>query len=239
MENKPESTGKTIWKATTWFERALIFSIIAYLLYLNSSTELILNFNEGNETRYIMGGVANLPNTVAFPPNSYVPKSNVSNTLTAIGIFLYCIAIYIILARKLAMKRRATMPEALEDTKLWIKNLKTIPTLEGSQIPLEGLNISVEPIFMTRYDKTTSQEGNEFRYVFLVTVKDEYEETIRYYHSWYHPWTRYWDGFFPVKRELSRIDRCPRCGNEHDIAYLESEDIRKIKELKGRGIITS
>ena len=60
----PKEKIKRVWKELSYFEIAMIIILIGYFIYLNNSTVLILNTNNGNDTRVING--------VSYPPNTFL-----------------------------------------------------------------------------------------------------------------------------------------------------------------------
>ena len=234
QQRKPR-TPKSFWKELTWLEIGAIIAPVIFILYLHNSTALVLNFNDKNETR-VINGIQNLPNTVLYPPNSYVPKAPVSNSQTYLGIIIYLVCIGILLQRRLKEKRRATPEEAMNDLAKQLKKLTNIPLADGSTIPItDSTRIYIHPHFITRY-KSTGDERKAFRYVFQVIVEDRTNDVELYYRAWYHPWDWFWDGFYPADTMLGDKDYCSKCGNEFDEKVILAERLREFRELrKGLG----
>lgn len=234
QQSQVKKTPIAFWKELSLIEIGIILLFIGYMFHLNQTTALILNYNNGNSTRLI-NGISNAPNEVIYPPNAYVPKSNVSNTQTFVGIGLFLIIVIMLLAKRVATLKRATPKEAMDDLSKQIKQLKNIPLADGTTIPITNqLDIKITPQFLTRY-RTIGTERKEFRYPFLVIVKDKIDEVIYYFKAYYHPWTRYWDGFVETSRPLSERDQCPNCGKEYDERWIMGDDIQKFREIR-RGI---
>lgn len=231
-EQRNPKTPKSFWKELTWVEMFAITAPIIFLIYLNQSTGLILNFNNQNETR-IINGIQNLPNTILYPSNAFVPKAPVSNSQTAIGIILYIICIGILLKRRLKEKRRATPEEAMNDLSKQLKRLTNIPLADGTTVPItDNIKIYINPIFFTRY-KSVGDERKAFRYVFQIKVEDRINETEYYYKAWYHPWDWFWDGFYQSNTPLGDKDRCQYCGGtEYDEKVILSERLNEFRKLK-------
>lgn len=219
---------KKIWKELSALEIALIIINIGYLIYLNYSTDLIPNLNSGNETR-IINGVQNPPNTILYSTNSFVPKSNVSNTQTFFGIVLLSILIFSFLSKKIGFGR-ATIEEAIEDianqlisTKK-IKDVQIATTKQGLKIETDFETIEIFTNFLTRY-RHIMEVSEAFKYVINVEITDKHDGTREYYKAHYHPMTRYWDGLIKSERELSESDQCPKCGKEYDVRVIPSQEL--------------
>lgn len=231
-EQKKPKTPKSFWKNLAWVEIFAISSMFIYLIYLQNTTDLVLNFNDGNETR-VINGIANPPKTVLYPPNSFVPKSGVSNSQMIFGMILYSVVIAVLLANRMKQPTRATPKEAMDDLSKQLKQLRDLPLADGTTIPItDNLRIEIHPVFLTRYYETSENDRKEFRYTFQVIVKDRQEEVEYYYRAWYHPWTRYWDGLFPAKTLLSGKDACPNCGDEYNFKKISSKLIGELRELR-------
>lgn len=234
-QEKPES----IWRRLSSMEWIAIGLLVGFIFYLHNATGIVVNFNDTNQTR-VINGVQNLPNTVIYSPNSFVPKSSVNNTHVFIGVLIVIIAVALLLAKKLIKIKRATMPEAMRDIDKNIRQLKTITLSDGRTLPITPrTDIKITPQFMTRYRFIgQNMEKPEFRYTFLVRVIDELEEISYMFKAWYHPWTRYWDGFYETAMPLSDKDRCIYCGGtEYDVKYILSDELMKFRELRrGMGI---
>lgn len=237
-----------VFKQLRYEQIIAIAFFIGVLIYLRNSTSLVPNLvtceNATNTTcePRVINGVTFPPNTILYPPNSYVPKAPISNTELVIAIILFLAVCYILLAREIGLMRRATMTEAMNDLDAQLHGLKTLKLKDGRTIPItSNIKITLTPQFVTRYRFISGKEDKpEFRYTFLVTVHDQIEEDTLYFRAWYHPWTRYWDGFFETATALSDRDRCQYCGKygEYDLKYLGTEDILKLKALRkelGRG----
>ena len=89
---------KKIWKELSYFEIFIIAISIGYMVYLNSSTSMVLNINNGDETR-IINGVQNPPHTILYKPEDYVPKAGVSNTQMVFGIIINIFLISTLLSK--------------------------------------------------------------------------------------------------------------------------------------------
>ena len=229
---RKSKTPKTFWKSLSWIEIGAIIAPIIFIVYLHNSTALVLNYNNGNETR-IINGIPNPPNTIIYPPNSYVPKSNVSNTQAVIGSAIYLICIGILLQRRLKQARRATPKEAMDDLSKQLKQLTHLPLADGTTIPItDNLKINLNPTFITRYYEESEGKRIAWRYAFDVLVEDKREDTKQYYRIYYHPWDWCWDGFFPINSALMGKDTCPDCGKEYNFKSLHSKLIRELRELK-------
>ena len=228
MSEEPQknSTWNTL-KETTWLQRFAILAVIGFMIYLNQSTKMVPNFNNSTNTHLY---------TEQTP---FVPKSGVSNSQMAFGIILFILCLFILLATKISELRRATPKEAMDDLSRQIKELKNVPLLDGTTIPLtDSTKIEILPIFFTRY-LSVGTERKEFRYVFSSIIKDHSTELEHYHNFWYEPWKRLWDGFYPTTGPLSGKDRCPNCGNESDLKYITEETLKSWfrirKEVSGQG----
>lgn len=231
-----QASAKSLWKEVKPFEWIIIIIVLGYFVYLNNATGLVINVNDGNETR-IINGIPNPPNTILYEPNDYVPKSNVSNTQTGIGIFLTIILILVLLAKRISIPKRATIEEAIEDIadhliKLKnLKNTKITQTREGLKIISDFEEINLSYSFLTRY-KTIGDRSWAFRYTIHGVIYNKRSNIQDYYKFFYHPWSRYYDGMLKVAKELADEDRCPKCGSEYDEKPIIGADLMKFKVAK-------
>ena len=231
-----EATPQSILKELKLFEWIIVIIIVGYFIYLNSTTSLVININDGNETR-VINGIPNPPHTVLYEPNDYVPKSNVSNTQTFVGILLVAILIVVLLAKRIRTLKRATIQEAIDDIAEQLiklrnmKNARTTQTKDGLKIISDIEEIELTYNFLTRY-KTIEDRSWAFRYSIHVNIFDKTNNTHQYKLAYYHPWSRYFDGMVSVKKELSRDDKCSKCGSESDEKMVIGSDLMKFKQAK-------
>ena len=232
-DEQPQQTKTPVkfWKELSGFEIAAIALMIGFFIYIKSTTALVVNINNGNETR-IINNVQNPPHTLLYPPNAFVPKSNVSNTQTFIGIMIFAIVVLMLLAKRVSMQRLATMKEAMDDLSRQLKQLKNITLSDGTTIPItDDIDIKITPQFYAKY-KTVGNERKIVRYSFLTMITNKKEGTEHYFRVWYQPWTRYWEGFFETAKSLQETDKCPHCGTEADEKVIIGEDLAKLRDLR-------
>lgn len=233
---KKDPTYKKLWKEISWGERFMVGLMIAFMIYLNYSTELVPNTTGANETRTI-NGVTFPPKSIIYQPQDYVPKSHVSNTQTFLGVLLFLLVVIMLLSKRANILRRATIKEAIEDLGnqlIEIRNIKDAQislVKDGLKITSDLEEIDLTYLFLTRY-KSKGGEREAFRYVIKVVIRNKSDETEDLYKAYYQPMTRYWDGLVPTTHELSEADRCPKCGNDFDELIIISEDLMKLKRAK-------
>ena len=227
---------KKIWKELSYFEIFIIAISIGYMVYLNSSTSMVLNINNGDETR-IINGVQNPPHTILYKPEDYVPKAGVSNTQMVFGIIINIFLISTLLAKRVTSGKRATILEALEDISnnlIKARNLKDAritSTKNALQISTDLEDINLTYNFLTRY-RSIGTVADAFKYVIGVEIIDKADNTSEYFKAHYNPKLRYWDGFLKMAKELSEQDQCPKCGNDYDERLIMGQDIRDFREGK-------
>ena len=218
-----EKKRKSLWdyvKELGSFERIMVVAVIGFIFYTNQSSVLVPNYN--NETNSYLYTKETL----------YVPKSNITNSQTFFEVLLFITCIFFLLQKRVGILKRATPKEAMDDISLQLKEVKNIPLADGNTIALnDSTEINISPIFITRYMET-GDERKEFRYVFQCILTDHNLDTKHFFRAWYEPWNRHWDGFYESDTPLRQKDRCPDCGNEWDVKYLKSDDLRKIWELR-------
>jgi len=219
------------WKELSWFEIGAIVSVIVFFFYLKNFTALVPNISL-NETR-IINGISYPPNTLIYPPNALVPKSNVTNTQTFFGMLLFLIVVLMLITKRLSIRKRATMKEAMDDISKQIKQLKNITLADGTTIPItDDIDIKMTPQFLSKY-KTVGEVREVVKYAFLVYVIDRKNQVEHYFRAWYHPMNWYWDGFFETQTPLRDIDKCSHCGGElSDEKIITSEELSRLREVK-------
>jgi len=214
---------------------ALILIILAIPFYISLSTKLVPNFSV-DETR-VFNGITYPANTSIYSPNDFVPKSNFSNTQAFFVMFINGICIFILLQKRLGDNKRATINEAMRDIakqiiEAWnIKDARIAPTRDGLQIISPHETIDIQPVFNTKY-KTVDGVRSAVRYCIQIIRLDKEDRVPTTYRAHYHPHTRYWDGMFKSKLELSEMDKCPNCGSEADEKVVSSEDLAKMSHAK-------
>jgi len=236
MPQEQTKTPLKFWKALSWFEIGAVVSVIIFLFYLKTYTALVPNISL-NETR-VINGISYPPNTLIYHPNSLVPKSNITNTQAFLGVLLFLIVVLMLLSKRISIRKRATMKEAMDDISKQIKQLKNITLADGSTIPItDDIDINLTPQFLSKY-KTVGEVREAVKYAFLVYVTDKKNQVDYYFRAWYHPMERYWDGFFETKTPLSDVDKCSHCeGDLSDEKIIISEELSRLRELKkGLGI---
>lgn len=232
----PRVTPKRFWEELSPTEWVAIAAVIFYLFYLNYSTGYVTNLNSGNES-IIINGVEVQPGQVLYGPQDFVPQSNVSNTQTFFGIILVFILVAVLVSRRMSMKRRATIQEAVDEIAAQLiqarnlKDAKITLTRNGMVITTDIEVIELTHEFLTRY-KSKGNEREAFRYTIHAIITDRRDGIPQYYKTYFHPWTWYWDGYVRVVKALSEEDRCPNCGTEYDEKIVMADDLLKLREAK-------
>lgn len=213
---------KSFWNYTkeiSWAERIAVLVFIGILIYVNSSTSLVPNYNSQTQQ-------------VIYTKESLVPKSNITNSQTFFEIVVFLVCLAVLLHGRVTTAKRATMKEAMDHISMQIKQLKNIHLQDGTTIVLsDDVEVILTPQFLTRYAES-SDERKEFRYTFLVIVKDRGNKGEYYFKAWYEPWKRYWDGFYQSITPIQDKDRCPDCGNEYDVKYIKMKDLQTYLQLR-------
>ena len=233
INSQQKKTPKAFWKALSWIEIGAIILFAGYLFYLQSSTSLVLNYNNSTEPR-VINNIPNPPDTLLYLPNSFVPKSGVSNSQLYIGLALFAVVVLLLIAKRLAELRRATPEEAIKDLDRQIRRLRNVTLGDGRTLVIDDtIDIKITNQFLTRYEQYGDSKPMEFRYSFLVFFKNKKDQMEHYFRAWYHPWTRFWDGFFETKKPIQETDYCPHCGNEYDKKVIPAEDLLRLKQAAG------
>ena len=232
---KPK-TVKSFWNEFSIMEWIAMAGMIAYLIYLNTSTSYVPNVDI-NATR-VINGVTYLPEQALYLPSDFVPKSNVSNTQTFVGVMVYIGTLLILLQRRFNDNKRATIDEALNDIArqlIKVRNLRDariVPQKDGLRITSEFEIIDLDCRFLTRY-KSKGDTREAFQYVIQTKIYDKEHEVWINHKCFYHPWSRYWDGMVQSDRTLDESDKCQWCGKSFDEKIIAASDLQNIRFGKG------
>ena len=215
-------------RISTW---AFIAAIFIFFLYLSGTTKPILNFN--NDTK-----------TVMYPEQCFQPQNKITQeyvnlcsipqdyvkTDNLIIVFIILIGLVAtLISDKGKIPEMADIREAREIVTKYMDSHKNIKLQDTGEIIDIG-KYYISPNFLLKEERIGKERIPE-RYVLDVEITDL--EGMSYnVRSYVEPFKRYLKGFVSANKELEELDRCPDCGKEFDVEYIDTEDYRKFKKIK-------
>ena len=203
----------------TWMQIGLIIVMVIFIWYSVETNALVPNkINQTNSTA---------PVKYIYTLEDEVPKNYLTQTHMILG-FIILGGLVLSFTKSKTIMDEIDIEEARKVMDTYLKNRKTIETTTGEIIEIGEFKIS--PNFFERIITDPEKEDRTLKFVLQINITD-LDGMPHYVKGYVHPKKQKVTGFMPLDKPLGEEDQCPDCGTEFDVAYVDTEDLRKARKI--------